>query len=165
MSKSISRLLTLLFIALLTFSVTITATSAQKAPEFSLKTDSGTITLNDLKGKVVYLDFWASWCVPCRKSFPWMNAMHVKYSSKGLVILAINLDKKPEAVAKFLKQYPAKFKIAYDPSGKSAEAYKVLGMPSSYILDRNGNIVSTHIGFREKDKAELEKKINEVLLN
>jgi peroxiredoxin len=143
--------------------MSVTATSGQKAPDFSLKTDSGTITLKELQGKVVYLDFWASWCVPCRKSFPWMNAMHEKYSDKGLVILAINLDKEAKLVAKFLKQYPAKFKIAYDPSGKSAEAYKVLGMPSSYIIDRKGNIVETHVGFREKDKVDLENKISSTL--
>ncbi|MFV1982039.1 MAG: TlpA disulfide reductase family protein [Thiohalomonadales bacterium] len=161
MKKAPSRLLTVILL-LLTLSTNVTA-SNQKAPDFALKLQSGNITLKELQGKIVYLDFWASWCVPCRKSFPWMNEMHARYKDKGLVILAVNLDKDPELVAKFLRDYPAKFKIAYDPSGKSAEAYKVLGMPSSYIIDRQGNIIETHIGFREKDKAGLEKKISSLL--
>ncbi len=161
MKQASSRFLTVILL-LFTLSTNVTA-SNQKAPDFSLKTQSGNITLKELQGKIVYLDFWASWCVPCRKSFPWMNEMHDRYKDKGLVIVAVNLDKDPELVAKFLSDYPAKFKIAYDPSGKSAEAYKVLGMPSSYIIDRKGNIIETHIGFREKDKADLEKKISSFL--
>jgi len=162
MKKTPLRLVNVMLLLLLSFSVSVIADD-KSAPDFSLKTQSGTISLKELKGKVVYVDFWASWCIPCRKSFPWMNSMHAKYSTKGLVILAINLDKDAKLVSKFLNQYPAKFKIAYDPSGKSAEAYKVLGMPSSYIIDRQGNIVASHVGFREKNKAELEKNISRFL--
>lgn len=89
--------------------------------------------------------------------------MHTKYSNKGLIVLAVNLDKDARLVAKFLSHYPAKFKIAYNPTGQTAEKYKVMGMPSSYIIDRQGNIVETHAGFREKDKDALEKKISNIL--
>lgn len=139
------------------------AAAGKPAPEFTLPLKNGSITLSQYKGKVVYLDFWASWCIPCRKSFPWMNSMEQKYSNKGLKIITINLDKKEKAVEKFLKRYPAKFAVAYDPAGKTAEAYDVKGMPSSYLIDRNGNIIYTHIGFRASNKNKLEAKIKAAL--
>lgn len=133
------------------------------APDFTLPAKNGSITLSKYKGRVVYLDFWASWCIPCRKSFPWMNAMQKNYS-KSLVVITINLDKKKKAVDKFLTKYPANFIVAHDPAGKTAELYDVKGMPSSYIIDRDGKIVYSHIGFREKSKKELEKKIQEAVV-
>jgi cytochrome c biogenesis protein CcmG/thiol:disulfide interchange protein DsbE len=133
--------------------------TGKPAPDFTLPLKSGSVTLSQQKGKVVYLDFWASWCIPCRKSFPWMNEMERKYSDKGLKIITVNLDTKEKAVEKFLKRYPAKFAVAYDPEGKTAAAYKVMGMPSSYLIDGNGKIIYSHIGFREKNKKNLENRI------
>ncbi|MEQ1883345.1 MAG: TlpA disulfide reductase family protein, partial [Burkholderiales bacterium] len=121
------------------------------AADFSLPTDTGSVRLADLRGKVVYVDFWASWCVPCRASFPWMNDMKAKYGDKGLVIIAINLDKEREMAKKFLAKLPAQFTIAYDPDWTVAGQYKVSGVPSSYLIDRSGKMRSTHLGFREKD--------------
>lgn len=89
--------------------------------------------------------------------------MELKYSGKGLKIITINLDKKEKAVEKFLKRYPAKFAVAYDPAGKTAELYDVKGMPSSYLIDRNGNIIYTHIGFRTNNKKDLETRIQTAL--
>ena len=137
--------------------------AGKAAPDFTLPLKQGSISLSQYKGKVVYIDFWASWCIPCRKSFPWMNSMEQKYSGKGLKIITINLDKKEKAVEKFLKRYPAKFAVAYDPAGKTAEAYNVKGMPSSYLIDRSGNIIYTHIGFRASNKSELGGKIKAAL--
>jgi thiol-disulfide isomerase/thioredoxin len=137
--------------------------TAAEAPSVTLNTPSGKINLESLRGKVIYLDFWASWCVPCRKSFPWMNDMHKRYGDKGLVVLAVNLDKDKASVTRFLEKYPADFIIAYDPEGHSAEKYNVKAMPSSWIIDQNGNVVKSHRGFREKDKAILEQEIRHVL--
>ena len=78
------------------------------------------INFDQLKGKVVYLDFWASWCGPCRDSFPWMEAMHKKYAAQGLEIIAVNLDQEPELAQKFLKQYAPDFRIEYDAKGEMA---------------------------------------------
>ncbi len=134
------------------------------APTFELAgLNKDMIRLSHYEGKVVYLDFWATWCVPCRKSFPWMNDLLKKYQSQGLEIIAVSLDEKQKMVENFLKRYPANFTIALDPTGKSADLYKVRGMPSSYIIDRNGNIVETHMGFRTKDKARLEGLIETAL--
>lgn len=163
MKKTCYLITSFIFLPLLLSTVVIADTS-EKAPDFSFKIDTGTLTLEALRGKVIYLDFWASWCVPCRKSFPWMNQMHTQYGDQGLFILAVNLDKNPDLVTKFLDKYPAKFEIAYDASGDSAEQYKVIGMPTSYIIDRQGNIVDIHLGFREKDKAALEEKIRSALM-
>ena len=132
-------------------------------PDFKLATDSGHIQPANLSGKIVYIDFWASWCKPCRKSFPWLNDIQSRYKDKGFTVLAINLDKDKALADKFLAQIPASFTIAYDPEGKSAESFQVQGMPSSYLIDRSGHLRARHIGFREDDKAELEQAVVKLL--
>jgi len=136
---------------------------AQQAPTFELPGDNKTINLEKLKGKVVYLDFWASWCVPCRKSFPWMNDMHSRYGDKDFTIVAINLDTSKSDALKFLKSVPAKFDIAYDPDGNVASKYKLKVMPSSYLIDKSGTLVFAHQGYREDDSNEIEKKIRKLI--
>ena len=139
--------------------------AAEPAPDFKLPSAKGMVELSKLKGKVVYVDFWASWCIPCRKSFPWMNELHKKYKDQGLEVVAINLDKSREPIDAFLAKTPADFTIAYDPSGGAATSYKVAGMPSSYLIDRSGLLQVAHVGFRDKDKVEIENKIKELLAN
>jgi len=136
---------------------------AADAPTFELPADENTISLNQLQGSVVYLDFWASWCTPCRKSFPWMNKIQSKYKDKGLVVVAVNLDKSKSKADDFLKEFDRNFIVAFDPEGKTAESYKVMGMPSSYLIDRKGQLHLSHIGFRESDTEKLESKIRELL--
>jgi cytochrome c biogenesis protein CcmG, thiol:disulfide interchange protein DsbE len=136
---------------------------AQKAPPFKLKGDSSTINSASYKGKVIYLDYWASWCVPCRKSFPFMNKMHTQYNKAGLEVIGINLDSNIADAYKFLKKTPAKFTIAYDPDGITPETYKVSVMPTSFLIDKNGNIIVSHRGFKETDKNQLEEKIKQAL--
>ena len=112
--------------------------------------------LHKYEGQVVVLDFWASWCVPCRRSFPWLNAMHDKYSSQGLVVIGVNVDNDPAAAAAFLKEYPADFQIHYDTDAVLARQYDIQGMPSSVVIGRDGDIVETHIGFKVKRQDEYE---------
>ena len=137
--------------------------ASETAPSFKVPSAKGMVELDKLRGQVVYLDFWASWCTPCRKSFPWMNEMQHKYEKDGLTIVAVNLDKKRDLIDKFLKNTPADFTIAYDPGGQLAKTYKLVGMPTSYLIDRNGQIHETHVGFRKKDKDKLEAKIQRLL--
>lgn len=111
------------------------------------------------KGKVVYLDFWASWCGPCKLSFPWMEEMHQKYKEKGLVIVAVNLDSDKKDADKFLKPFKTNFILEFDPDGKSAERFKVEAMPTSVLFDRNGKQVISHLGFDSKKAKEYEKEI------
>jgi len=135
------------------------AATASPAPDFTLPGREGVLELQQYRGQVVYLDFWASWCKPCRKSFPWMNALHKRYSDDHLVVLAVNLDEDTVAARRFLQRYPATFTVAFDPQGKVAERYGLKGMPSSYLIDKQGNIVMSHIGFRTNDTDQLEERI------
>ncbi len=152
-------------VAILAFVTTVAVAHAAPAPDFELPTKTGSVSLQGLRGQVVYLDFWASWCKPCRKSFPWMNDMQAKYHAKGLQIIAVNVDSDAEQVKRFLEKYPANFLVAYDPEGKVASQYQVKGMPSSYLIDKQGNIHASHIGFRDEDKGAVEKQINQLLQN
>ena len=132
----------------------------QPAPAFSLPSAKGDpVSLGKLRGKVVYVDFWASWCGPCRRSFPWMNDMQQKYGSKGFVVVAVNVDKKRPDADKFLAQHPANFTIVFDESGATPSAYAVKGMPSSYLIDAQGNVTYVERGFLDEHKAELEQRI------
>ena len=137
---------------------------ADAAPAFSLPDSQGTvISLSQQQGKVVYLDFWASWCGPCRQSFPWMNEMRQKYQSRGLEIIAVNLDSKREDADKFLSKIPAEFTVLYESSGATPTAYGVKGMPTSFLIDAKGQILSQHAGFNSAHKDELEAAIQQAL--
>ena len=159
-SQTITRFLALL---LLGWTLGQGVMAAETAPPFRLPTTTDTLKLEDLKGKVVYLDFWASWCPPCRKSFPWMNEMERHYSRQGLAVVAVNLDKDRALADKFLKEVPAEFTVAFDPEGTVADSYHVPGMPSSFIIDRTGRIQAIHIGFREEDTSDLEASLRHAL--
>lgn len=115
------------------------------------------------KGKVVYLDFWASWCAPCRRSFPWLNEMRAKYGEQGFVVLAVNVDAERELAAEFLRETPAAFEIVYDPEGRIAEKWGLMGMPSSFIIGRDGEVASSHVGFRSDSPEKYEKEIRHLL--
>lgn len=129
------------------------------APNFAISHAQLPQTVAALKGQVVYLDFWASWCKPCRKSFPWMNQMQQKYAGQGLQVIAINLDAE-EALAKaFLEKVPAQIPIIYDPQGKIASDYQLVGMPSSYLIDKEGKIRFSHKGFFSQSKDLYEQEL------
>ncbi|WP_232824682.1 TlpA disulfide reductase family protein [Algibacillus agarilyticus] len=137
--------------------------NAVLAPDFALNNTPIAKQLSDLKGRVVYLDFWASWCGPCRKSFPWMNNLQTKYKKDGLVVLAINLDKEVHLAQAFLRDNPALFEISYDPEGNVALAYQLKGMPSSYIINQTGEIAYSHAGFTPKKAQQYEQEITTLL--
>jgi cytochrome c biogenesis protein CcmG, thiol:disulfide interchange protein DsbE len=133
--------------------------AATTVPGFSLPTRDGKVEADSLRGKVVLVDFWASWCVPCKQSFPWLHEMHDRYAGKGLRIVAVNLDKQREKADAFLEASPVPFTVAYDPLGKTAEAFRVKAMPTSFLLNRAGELVCTHAGFDRKDAAAFEERI------
>ena len=133
------------------------------APDFALPTTGGQVALSELRGKVVYVDFWASWCAPCRQSFPWMKSLSERFADRGLVVVAVNLDKDRAAAADFLARYPVPFAVAFDPSGKTAAAFHVQAMPSSFIVGRDGTIVAEHQGFEPATGRHVEEQLKEVL--
>lgn len=116
-------------------------------------------SLDNYVGKVVVLDFWASWCVPCRRSFPWLNTMYEKYGDDGLVIVGVNLDLDRAEAERFLGEFPASFDIVYDEDKGLAKQFEVIAMPSSYLIGRDGRILERHLGFKVKKQADYEAAI------
>lgn len=114
-------------------------------------------------GKVVYLDFWASWCVPCRQSFPWLNAMQAAHQQQGFVVLSINLDTKISHAKAFLEKHPANFDIIYDNEGTLSKKFAIKGMPSSYLFNRQGKIIANHLGFNQQKKQNYQQEIIDAL--
>lgn len=150
--------------AFLAFAAVLLPAFAAGAPELTFTTATGEpLSLATLRGKVVYLDYWASWCAPCRQSFPWMEQMQARYGERGFVVLAVNVDRERAEAQRFLAASPAQFRIAYDPNGDTARLMKVKGMPSSFLIGRDGAIVSSHIGFRDTDRAPREAEIRTLL--
>ncbi|MDH3481084.1 MAG: TlpA family protein disulfide reductase [Gammaproteobacteria bacterium] len=117
------------------------------------------LDLADYTGKVVVVDFWASWCVPCRRSFPWLNSMNDRYAKDGLVIIGINVDRERESAAEFLQDFPADFEIRYDKNGVLAKRFDVQGMPSSFVIGRDGQTRARHLGFKVRRQDEYEAAI------
>jgi len=111
------------------------------------------------QGQVVLVDFWASWCEPCRHSLPWLNEMQVKYQDQGLQVVMVNLDKNYAAAEKMAADISGSIVQFQDPAGELATLYELEGMPSSYLYDRSGNLVSDHVGFHQKDEPKLEQAI------
>lgn len=136
---------------------------AEVAPAFNLPARSGSASLDSLRGHVVYLDFWASWCGPCRASFPWMAQLNEKYRARGLRIVAVNLDKDRTLADGFLAEHPAPFTVAFDPAGRTADTYKVKVMPSSFVIGKDGSLLLRHAGFDPRHAAEVEARIEEAL--
>jgi len=126
-------------------------------------TDELEKTLNEARGQVVYLDFWASWCGPCRKSFPWLNAMQAKYKDQPFKVVSVNVDAEQALAEDFLKALPAHFPVIYDPKGKVAREFKLKGMPSSYLINKAGKIVSAHVGFIDNKKSTYEQEIVQLI--
>src|SRR5437763_5019702 len=114
-----------------------------EAPDFTLSTPSGaSLSLAALRGKVVLLNFWATWCVPCRKEMPALEALYQRYKDRGLEVVAISLDKLPAApVEAFVKQMDVTYRVALDPSWATARTYGVRGLPATFLIDRAGNVV------------------------
>ena len=124
---------------------------------------ASSLDLTNLGGRVVYLDFWASWCGPCRQSFPWMEILKSTYGAQGLEIITVNLDRDRADADKFLKQFHPTFDVRFDPKGEFAELYKIQGMPSSVLIDRHGVTRFTHVGFRPVDGPLYEAQVRQLL--
>lgn len=136
----------------------------QPAPPLALADAQGkTLDLASLRGKVVYVDFWASWCVPCRKSFPFMNGLVAAHAKDGLAVVAVNVDAEAKDAAAFLARYPAQFTVLYGGDGAVPQAWGVVGMPSSFLIDRQGVVRAAHVGFHDESPAAYGAEIETLL--
>jgi cytochrome c biogenesis protein CcmG/thiol:disulfide interchange protein DsbE len=144
------------------FAAVITASVVVAAQPPSMATPRWPV-LEAYAGKVVLLDFWASWCSPCLHSFPWMNELQQEHGREGLVVLAVNLDQDRQLAAAFLDKTPAQFRVEFDPAGTVARQFDVQAMPTSFLIDRGGKIRVRHAGFKDKHRAEREQQIAQLL--
>lgn len=139
--------------------------AAEVAPEFSLPLldKEKTVSLADFKGQVVYLDFWASWCGPCAVSLPELEKLRAQFHNKGFEVVAINLDQSEEDARRFLKNKKISYPILMDKKQKTPEQYGVVGMPTAFMLDRQGLLRETHTGFTLDDVDKIAKIIQRLL--
>ncbi len=121
------------------------------------------LTLDSLRGKVVYLDFWASWCGPCRVSFPQLEALREELGPRGFEVLAVNVDEFEPDALRFLEDVSVTYPVVRDGDGVTPAIYGILGMPTGYLIDRAGTIRLIHQGYRKSDGAALREEIIELL--
>ncbi len=134
------------------------------APDFTLADLNGRgIRLGSLKGKVVFLNFWATWCPPCIQEMPTMEKLHREFGSKGLVILAVNFRESPEQVKAFLKEHQLTFTTLLDPKGKVFELYQAWSLPTTTIVNKKGQAVGKVIGYRDWYKPEMKEFFRRLL--
>lgn len=119
--------------------------------------------LQQLKGKVIYIDFWASWCASCAKSFPYLNQLHEAYKDKGLQVIGINMDESGQDAKAFLNNHAAQFSVAADASKQCAANFAMEAMPATYLIDKKGFIRHVHLGFRAGETADLQQKVEQLL--
>ena len=125
------------------------------APGFSLASSSGTeVSLAQYRGEVVMINFWASWCGPCRQEFPLLESIYKKYGKMGFTLLGVNVEPDSQAANEWLKQTPVSFPILYDKDSKVSKLYDVAGMPSTVIIDRSGKLRMLHRGYKPGDENE-----------
>jgi peroxiredoxin len=136
------------------------------APSFSLNSANGRgkVALASLKGKVVIVDFWATWCGPCKESFPKLQELYTKYQASGVELVGLSEDDKNEGIAEFGQAHGSvKFPIGWDPEKGIAGQYKPPTMPTSFIIDKNGIVRFAHVGYHDNDQAEIEKELKTLM--
>jgi len=153
------------FFALMLLVMTGGLRAGEPAPTFTLPALEGgaPIVLDALRGKVVLLDFWASWCGPCREAMPAYQALHDDYAARGFSVLAVNLDEDPADGRAFLARVAVTYPVASDPQGQVAEQYRLAGMPTALLIDRRGEVRRRWVGFQDEELPQLRQAIEALL--
>ena len=135
------------------------------APDFRLPSLTGesTKSLSASHGKVRYVDFWASWCPPCRVSVPEIAALHEELEGDRFEVIAINVDERVADAIAFVERYPMPYEVLSDPQGRTAAAWSLPGMPTSFVIDPEGRVTLVHVGFRRGDMKAIRAHILELL--
>ncbi|MCB9612562.1 MAG: TlpA family protein disulfide reductase [Sandaracinus sp.] len=135
-----------------------------RAPEIGLRDrDGNNVQLSALRGKVVLVDFWASWCGPCREEMPVLQRFHQRFGPRGLVVVGVNIDREEVNMRRFLDRTQVGFRIVHDGQHRVADRYAPPRMPSSYLIDKRGVVRFVHAGFRASDAREMEREIEQLL--
>ena len=136
-----------------------------KGPDFSRKTVSGggTVSFRSLKGKVAIVDFWATWCEPCKKSFPKLEALSVKYKDNGLEVVGISEDDDKDPIPSFASDLGAQFPLIWDENKSIASKWQPKSMPSTFVVDRNGIVRFVHLGYHDGEEADIEREVKSLL--
>lgn len=124
---------------------------------------TGQNVLEEHAGRVLYVDFWASWCGPCRRALPALEILHGEYAERGVSIIAVNVDEQIEDMQAFLKEYPITYQNIFNPSGSNAENYQVFTMPTGFLIDHNGKLLAKTLAFRKSDPAKLKAAFDAAL--
>ena len=167
MRNNIIKTLTLIGFTLM-FSTSVTYAASEKlsgkAANFTLKSRSGkNIKLSELRGEVVMLNFWASWCGPCRKEMPLLEKIHKKYKKLGFTLLGVNVEQDTRAAKRYLKDVKVSFPVLFDPANKTSKLYNVSAMPTTILIDRNGNKRFLHKGYKAGYENNYKKEIKKLL--
>ena len=143
----------------------VNAASIQgKAPNFTLKSNSGkNVKLSELRGQVILLNFWASWCGPCRQEMPLLEKLHQRYSPLGFTVLGVNVEEDPRKAKTLLKDISVSFPILFDTTNKVSKQYKVSAMPSTIMIDRDGNMRYLHKGYKPGDETQYKKWVKKLI--
>ncbi len=164
---TLRRIFFVFFLIILTATVSEGSWRNRRAPEFNLIGLKGhRVSLSEMRGKVVFIDFWASWCPPCKKEFPELNKLTKEYKSSQFVTLAVSEDKRRTNVKDFLSEYfdmPANLIVLLDSKSDAIRKYSVGAMPTSFIIDTNGVIRYVHFGFNESDPDAWRTEINTLI--
>ncbi len=154
MSRTISLLCAIL--TLTPVQALVAAETGKAMPNCTLTSmnDANSLGLKQYHGKVIYVDFWSSWCGPCAQSFAFLNELNKELKDQGLQIIGVNLDEVPEDAKTFLDAHPANFTVASDANQQCAKDFEVKAMPSSYLIDRHGIVRHVHLGFRPEEAKE-----------
>ncbi len=151
-------------IAVIVSVCSLASASSALAPSFTLPSRSGDmVSLDKLKGQVVMLNFWASWCGPCRQEMPLLDQMHKRYSSLGFTMLGVNVEANTADAEKWLAQTPVTFPVLFDKENKVSKLYDVNAMPSTVFIDRKGNVRYLHRGYKPGDESEYLNQIRALL--
>jgi len=135
-----------------------------RAPSLTLPDLRGTpVALDSLKGKVVLVDIWASWCIPCRAAFPAYDELYRTYKSKGFEALAVNVDEKRSAADAFLEGREFTLRVLVDPKGVAPASFKLRAMPTTYLVDKHGTVRFSHEGFDQKSLERFRHEIESLL--
>jgi thiol-disulfide isomerase/thioredoxin len=163
-TQPLAGLLLVGFIASGSIATTHAAELNEAAPDFTLKSLGGkNLKLSEMAGNVVLVNFWASWCGPCREEMPLLNALHNKYEPLGFTVLGVNVEENSANAEGFLKNFPVDFPILLDDNNKVSKQYKVIAMPTTVVVDRDGNMRFLHQGYKSGDEDKYRQMVKKLV--